>query len=119
MDINDDEHLDVCQNIEIWLREQYELHPELTDAKCIFALDNAKIAIKKEFGYAKNEKIAGSEEIQGIIAGCVSMGLERIGKINDLALRDYLARIEKIRKSVIRHSRNGRRGYYEFIRHYL
>lgn len=54
MDFNDDIHLEVCQNIEVCLRLQYEPNPELTDAKCIFALENAKIAIKKEFGFAKN-----------------------------------------------------------------
>ena len=118
IEFNDDEHIDVCQNIEVCLRKQYELYSELTDIKCIFALENSKIAIKKEFGFAKNERIADMEKIQGIIKSCVSLGLERIGKINDLTLKDYLARIEKIRKSVKRHSSSGRRGYYEFIRQY-
>lgn len=63
MDFNDDKHIDVCQNIEVGLREQYELHPELTDVQCIFALENAKVAIKKEFGYAKNEHITDMEEV--------------------------------------------------------
>jgi len=44
-DFNDDEHIDVCQNIEVCLRSQYELYFELTDIKCIFALENAKVAI--------------------------------------------------------------------------
>lgn len=46
-DLEDDEHLDVCQNIEVGLKRQYELHTDLTDSICIFALDNAKIAIRK------------------------------------------------------------------------
>jgi len=119
MDFNDDKHIDVCQIIEVGLRKQYELHPELTDIKCIFALENAKIAIKKEFGYARNERVADMEEVPGIIRWCVALGLERIEKIDALTLKEYVARIEKIRKSVKMHSRNGRRGYYEFIRHYV
>ena len=119
MDFNDDEHLDVCQNIEAGLREQYESFPELTDGKCIFALENAKIAIKKEFGFAKNERITTIREVQGIIDLCVAIGLERIDKVDNLTLKEYLARIEKIRKSVKRHSTFGPRGYYEFIKQYV
>mgnify|MGYP000532481237 CR=1 FL=1 len=119
MNFNDDEHIDVCQNIEVGLCKQYELHPELTDTQCIFALENAKVAIKKEFSYAKNERITDMEEVQGIISWCVALGLERIGNVNDLTLKEYVARIEKIRKSVKRHSNYGRRGYYDFIKHYV
>ena len=119
MDFNDDEHLDVCQNIEVGLREQYELHPNLTDAQCIFALENAKVAIKKEFGYAKNERITNVEEVQGIINWCVALGLERIESVDNPTLKQYLARIDKIRKSVKRHSNYGRRGYYDFIKQYV
>ncbi len=119
MDFNDDEHLDICQNMEVGLRKQYELHPELTDTMCIFALENSKTAIKKEFGFAKNERITTMREVQGIIDWCVALGLERIDKVNNLTLKEYLARIEKIRKSVKRHSTFGSRGYYEFIKQYV
>ncbi|MGZ8480330.1 MAG: hypothetical protein ACXWX8_19825, partial [Candidatus Binatia bacterium] len=56
---------------------------------------------------------------KGIVDWCVVIGAERIGKINNLTLVEYLARIEKIRRSVVRHSEYGKRGYYEFIRHYV
>lgn len=119
MDFNDDEHIAVCQNIEVVLREQYELHPDLTDTQCMFALDSAKVAIKKEFGYAKNERVRSKEETQGIINWCVAIGLERIDKVNNLTLKEYINRLEKIRKSVERHSKFGTRGYYEFIKNYV
>jgi len=119
MDFNDDKHIDVCQNIEVGLRKQYELNPKLTDTKCIFALDSAKVAIKKEFGYAKNEKVKVLDGTQGIIDWCVSVGMSRIEKVNDLSLKEYIARIEKIKKSVKLHSEHGRRGYYEFIKNYV
>ncbi len=118
-DFNDDKHIDVCQHIEVGLKAQYEQNPKLTDTQCIFALENAKIAIKKEYGYAKNERITNMEETQGIIQWCVDIGKERIGKVNDLTLKEYIDRIEKIRKSVKRHSKYGNRGYYEFIKEYL
>ena len=119
MDFSGDEHIDVCHNIEVGLKEQYDLNPSITDSMCIFALENAKIAIKKEFGFAKNEKVATMEETQGIIRWCVSLGLERIEKVNNLTLKEYISRLEKIRKSVKRHSKYGARGYYEFIRNYV
>ena len=31
MDIDDDEHLDVCQNIEAGLKRQHEIHADLRD----------------------------------------------------------------------------------------
>jgi hypothetical protein len=119
VDFNDDEHLDVCQNIEVGLKRQYEAHADLTDSICIFALENAKIAIRKQCGFSKNEKVTDHPLAKGIIEWCVAIGIERIGKINDLTLPEYLARIEKIRRSVRRRSTYGARGYYEFIRNYV
>jgi hypothetical protein len=120
MDFNDDSHLDVCQNIEVGLKAQYELHPELTDSLCVFGLEHGIIAIKQKFGYANNMKISNDPLIQGIIKWCVEIGEERIGKLNNLTLQEYVARIKKIRKSVILHSSlGGQRGYYEFIKDYV
>lgn len=119
MGLEDDEHLDVCQDIEAGLKRQYELHAGLTDSICMFALDNAKIAIRKQFGFAKNERVTDHPLAQGIIGLCTAIGLERIGKVNDLTLAEYLARIEKIRRSVKRHSEYGPRAYYEFIKDFV
>jgi hypothetical protein len=120
MDFNDDDHLDVCQNIEVGLKEQYILSPELTDTMCVYGLEQAIIAIKKKADYAKNMKVSDDPSIQGIIEWCVQIGEERIGKLNNLTLEEYVARIKKIRKSVILHSSlGGKRGYYEFIKNYV
>ena len=119
MDFNSDKHLDVCRNIEAGLKRQYELHAGLTDAVCVFALDAAKIAVKKRFGYAKNERVSEHPLAQGIVDWCVSIGEERVNKVNDLTLQDYLARIEKIKRSVARHSTFGSRAYYEFIKAFV
>ena len=119
MDFNDDIHLDVCQNIEAGLKVQYELYPELTDTLCIFGLENAVIAIKQRYGYAKNEKVSNHPLIGGIIEWCVDIGIERIGHVNDLTLKEYVSVIEKIKKSVILHSDYGTRGYYDFIKDYV
>jgi hypothetical protein len=118
-DLSDDEHLDVCQNIEAGLKRQYERHADLTDSICIFALDNAKIAIRKQCGFAKNEKLTDHPLAKDVIEWCVAVGIERIGKINNLTVSEYVARIEKIKRSVIRHSAYGARGYYEFIRDFV
>jgi len=118
-DFNEDEHIDVCQNIEVALKHEYENNPGLTDTLCIFALDNAKIAIKQNFGYAKNERVKAQPTIEGIINSCLEIGKVRIDKINNLTLKEYLKRIDKIQSSVKRHSSFGTRGYYEFIRKYV
>lgn len=119
MSLLEDEHLDVCQNIEFGLKKQYELNPLLTDATCILALENARIAIKKQYNFAKNESVTDMAEAQGIIQWCVDLGLQRIDKINHLTLKEYVRRLDQVRKSVIRHAAYGRRGYYEFIRNFV
>jgi hypothetical protein len=101
------------------LKERYELHADLTDAICILALENAKIAIGKQCGFAKNEQITEHPLARGVIESCTAIGVERIGKVNDLTLAEYLARIEKIRRSVKRHSEYGPRAYYEFIGNFV
>ena len=115
MEYETDEYLDVLQNIEVGLKEEYGKNDNLTDMKTIFALENAKIAIKQEFGFAKNEKVSIDDDTRGIIDWCVSVGKERINKINNLSLKDYVKLIDKIKRSVDRHSDYGRRGYYKFI----
>ena len=119
MDFNNDAHLDVCQNIEEGLKAEYESHAELTDKLCILGLENAIIGIKQKFGYAKNEKVSTNPLQVGIIESCVNVGMSRIGKINDLTLKEYVARIEKIKKSVILHSAYGNRSYYDFIKNFV
>ena len=119
MDFSDDKHLDVCQNIEAGLKLEYERNPRLTDTLCILALENAKIAAKQQFGYAKNESVSSAVEIQGVIDWCAAVARERVGKINDLTLKEFVARLEKIKRSVQRHSGAGSRSYFEFIRKYF
>ena len=119
MDYTDDIHLDVCQNIEVGLKIEYERNLKFTDNLCIFGLENAAIAIKHEFGFAKGQKVNPNPDIEGIIKHCVEVGLLRIGKMNDLTLKEYLARLEKVKRSVKRHSAYGIRGYYEFIKNFL
>jgi hypothetical protein len=116
MDFNDNKHLDVCQNIEASLKHEYDFNPKLTDTLCIFALENVKIAVKQQFGYAQNESVSKHSEVQGVIKWCVNIAIERVDKINDLTLKEYLAHIEKIRISVQLHASGGSRSYYEFIR---
>ena len=120
LDLSDDKHLDVCQNIELVLIQHYEMHQRLTDLLCMLALDNAKIAIKQAFGFAKNERFPRTDETAGIIDDCVALGLARIGKVNDLTLKEYLACIDKIRRSVARHhALDGSLGYYNFIKRFF
>jgi hypothetical protein len=111
IDPNYDEHLDVCQLIETGLKMEYEKNESLTDNKTIFGIEMAKVAIKQAFGYAKNQPISDESNIRGIIDRCVAIGKERIGKINGLTLDAYVQRLEKIKRSVNRHSKSDIRGY--------
>ena len=119
MNFNDDKHLDVCQNIEAGIKREYDINPRLTDPLCILALDSGKIAIKHRFGFAQNESVASGADARGLVDWFVVVGLERIGKVNDLTLKEYVARLEKIKKSVVFHSGGGSRSYYQFIRSYF
>ncbi len=42
-----------------------------------------------------------------------------LGKVNDLTLKEYIARLDKIKRSVKRHSAYGVRGYYDFIKNFI
>jgi hypothetical protein len=119
MSLPDPRHLDVCQNLEVGLKHEYEANPNLTDSIAILALDNAKIAIKQRFGFAQNEQVSGQANIQGIVEWCVMVGLERINQVNSLTLKEYLSCIEIIKGSMKTHSESGSRGYYQFVRNYL
>jgi hypothetical protein len=121
MNFGDDKHLDVCQNIEVSLKLEYQNNLQLTDGQCIRALDNAKIAIKHRFGYAPNEHVSGDAALQGVIAHCVAVGLDRIDQVNALTLKEYVARLEKIKSSVATHAQGalGGRSYFEFIKNFV
>ncbi len=119
MNFSDDKHLDVCQNIEAGLKHQYDINPRLTDSMCAFAIDNAKTATRKHFGYAQNENVTGAKDAQGVIDWCVAVGLERIARVNDLTLKEYVACLEKVKRSVARHAGDGSRSYFEFIKNFL
>ncbi|MGO8754707.1 MAG: hypothetical protein ACLQHK_05700 [Gallionellaceae bacterium] len=82
-------------------------------------MDDAVIAIKQYYGYAKNARVSGNPQIGGIIEWRVDIGIERIGNINNLTLKEYVARIGEIKKSVILHSEYGARAYYHFIKNYV
>lgn len=119
MSFNNDDHLNVCQDIEAGIKLVYDEDPAMTDAICMFALDQGKIGIKQRFGYAENERVTTTPEAQALIAWFVMIGLKRINKVNDLTLKDYVARLEKIKKSVGHHTGVNRRSYYQVIRNYL
>ncbi len=114
-----DKYLDILNNIEHGLKVIYEFNEELTDIKMVFALDNAIIAIKKEYGYARNEKVIEDLDTKNVIDHCVVLGKERIDETKQITLKDYVKCLEKVKKSVKLHSSDGRRGYYEFVRNYV
>ncbi|MCM8639356.1 hypothetical protein [Accumulibacter sp.] len=119
MDLSDDPHIDLLQDIETGLKAEYERHPTLTDTLCIFALENAKVAVKQAFGFARNEKSARTAVTGGIVDWCVEVARKRVDKVDGLTLREFNARVDKIIRSVRRHSHDGPRAYYEFIRNYV
>lgn len=114
-----EKYLNILEKIELGLKAEYETNPNLTDVKLVFALENAIIAIKKEFGYARYDKIVEDNDTKAIIEHCVLVGKERINDTKDITLKNYVKCLERIIKSVNRYSQDGRRGYYEFVSNYL
>jgi hypothetical protein len=119
MSFNDDKYLDVCQNIEAGLKAQYELNPALTDERCAYALQSAKVAVKQRFGYGANESCAVSADLQGVVDWCVTVASERVNESTGPTLKEFLARIDKVTRSIQRHAKDGNRSYYSFIKEFL
>ena len=119
MNSNDDPFLDICHAIETGLKAEYEKNPKLTDERCLFALDRAKIAVKQRFGFAANESCRVDPDLQGVVEGCVELAAQRVNDEHGPTLREFIARVDKIGRSVRRHGRGGNRSYYEFIREFL
>ena len=82
MNLSDDKFNGVCQNIEAGLKIQYEQNPGLTDERCAFALDQAKIAVKQRLGFAKNEFCRVGPDRQEIIDWCVECPATRVDNAN-------------------------------------
>lgn len=82
MRLNNDEFLDVCQNVEAGLKIEHERNPALTDERCAFAHDLAKIAVKQRFGFAMNESCPVDPGRQEIIDGCVECAATRVDNAN-------------------------------------
>jgi len=59
------------------------------------------------------------DDTKTVIDHCLIIGKHRINNTKEINLKDYLKCIEQIKKSVKRHSQDGRRGYYEFIKDYV
>ena len=119
MNFNDDKYLDICQAIEIGLKVEYERNPRLTDQRCSYALEKAKIAVKQRSGYAKNESASVDAELQGIVDWCVGVAGERVNESTGPTLKDFVSRIDKVNRSVRRHAQDGSRSYYLFVRDFL
>ena len=119
MNFNEDKYLDVCQAIEIGLKAEYERSETLTDDRCAYALQRAKIAVKHRFGYGANESSHVSADLQGVVDWCVATAGERVNESTGPTLKEFLARIDKVTRSVQRHAKDGSRSYYSFIREFL
>ena len=119
MNFGDDKFLDVCQNIEAGLKPEYERNQSLTDERCAYALERAKVAVKQRFGYGANESSSVTADLQGIVDWCVSVANERVNETTGPTLKEFLARIDKVTRSVRRHAKDGSRSYYSFVKDFL
>lgn len=117
--MNSETELTLCNFIETDLSAIYEADPELTDGICIIALDNAIIALKQHYGFARNETVLQRPLIDLIVTSIVDIGVECIETMDDVVLKDFVAVVTKIRKSVQRHSAFGPRAYYDFVKKYV
>jgi hypothetical protein len=117
--MDSDQELTLCNFIETGLSAIYAATPELTDAMCILGLDNSIIALKHHFGFARNETVLSKPVIDDIVEHVVDVGVTAIDETTGVTLKDFIGVINKIKKSVIRHSVFGARAYYEFIKNYV
>lgn len=113
------QELFLCQAIETGLSAAFSQDDGLTDGLCILALENAIVAIKQQFGFAKNETVHRHPTTDAVIDHVVGVGIATIGQVDGLTLKDYVAVVTKIKKSVIRHSALGPLAYFNFIKNYV
>lgn len=118
MYMDSNRELSLCLAIETGLAAQYHIKPELTDALCIIGLDNAIVALKQKLGFAKNEVVLSRPAIDGIVAHVANVGIDNVN-IDGLTLKDYVAVVNKIKRSVMRHSAFGPRAYFGFVKDYV
>ena len=119
MTLSEQRTLLICKNIEFGLKQEYARRPELTDSVCARALDNAKVACKRQFGFGSNESLTITDDIQGIVEFCVAISLKQVRQLESVTLKEYISCLEKVRRSVLLHSKDGKRAYYEFIRRFF
>lgn len=117
--MNQHQELDLCKAIETGLCNEYRRQAALTDALCIIGLDNAVIALKQHAGFAKNETVLSHPGIDGVVAQVRTIGLDQIAQGDNLTLKDIIAAINKIKKSVARHTAYGPRAYFTFVQDYV
>lgn len=75
--------------------------------------------MKQRFGFGINESSRVSPELHSIVDWCVLVAVKRVNESTGPTLKEFLARIDKINRSVRRHSQDGSRSYYLFIREFL
>lgn len=114
-----DMELSLCNFVETSLSIIYESIPELTDGMCVLGIDNAVLALKQHYGFAKNETVLKRPVIDDIVESLVALGVAAIDEKMDVSLKDFIAVLTKIKKSVIRHSAFGPRAYYDFVKNYV
>ena len=119
MKFEDDLFLHVCESIERELVQEYISNPRLTDVRCLYALDRSKIVVKQAFGYGANESAKVDSDLIGIPDRCVSVAKQYVNSPGGPTLKEFLARIDKIGRSVRRHSQDGTRGYFDFIQNFV
>jgi hypothetical protein len=103
MAIPERKQLALLMGIESGLKTVYEIYPDLTDSLCELALDNAKNAVKHEFGYAANETVAWAPNTKAVIGLITILGKRLVEENSDITLKDFLTAMEKVKRSVARH----------------
>ena len=115
-----DKYLDLLHEIEAKLITVYDRDFSLSDSMTIFALNKGKAAVKQAHGYGRGLNATPDNETEkDIVTFIVTLGSNRIGKVDDLTLAIYENCINQIIRSIERHRQYGVRGYYEFIKNYV
>ena len=109
----------MLKELESALVDEYRGNSQLQDLKVAMALDHAKVALKQEFGFAKKETVSDEWLIQGIIEKVKVIGCKWIADHEDIDVRCVVSLVDKVKRSVNRHSSHGLRGYYEFVKNFV
>lgn len=126
-DFNEQPNLDVLQNIEVGIIQVYRADATLLDVDAQDAIDALVRHYRSEEEQRGEVNLRLSEKARVVFDSVQSICLWRLGRTPDpdgvpvdpLSVAEMVACLQGVQKSIPRWTRQGKRGYLDFVGQYL